>query len=133
MTLNPCPCTSGKKFSECCEPFVTMKDKPKSARALVRARYTAYALGAGNYREFLMRSWHPATSSKVRITDLTNDNFAWTGLEIVKAETKGDKARVEFKASYQDAAGEPHLHHEISLFHRIQGIWLYLDGKVSGS
>ena len=99
----------------------------------MRARYSAYALGAGNHREFLMRTWHPATASKVRVTDLTNDNFTWMGLEILRAEQKGDKALVEFNASYKDTSGQPHLHHEISLFHRIQGVWLYLDGKVAES
>lgn len=125
-----CTCGSAKKFADCCEPYLTLKANPKSARALVRARYSAYARGAGDNREFLMRTWHPSTAHKVRVTDLTNDNFRWTGLEILQAETKGDKARVEFKASYTDLSGEPHLHHEMALFHRIKGVWLYLDGKV---
>lgn len=128
MTL--CPCCSGKLFADCCEPFLLLKDKPKSARMLVRARYCAYALGAGKYREFLLRTWHPATANRVQITDLTNDNLRWTGLEIVFAEQKGDKAGVEFKASYVDSKGQPHVHHERALFHRIKGVWMYLDGQV---
>jgi len=92
--MSLCPCSSAKPFADCCEPFLLLQDKPKSARALVRARFCAYKLGAGTYREFLMRTWHPATANKINITDLTNDNLQWTGLEILFAEQKGDKARV---------------------------------------
>ena len=128
---NPlCTCGSDKRFEDCCEPFLTMKANPKSARALVRARFSAYARGAGNHREFLMRTWHPATAGRVNMLDLTNDNFTWTGLDIVFAEQKGDKARVEFKASYNDANGKPHIHHERALFQRNKGPGYYLDGQV---
>jgi SEC-C motif domain protein len=128
-----CPCTSNKPFAECCEPALLMKAKPLSARNMVRARYCAYSLGAGTYREFLMRTWHPSTAHKVSMADLTNDNFAWNGLEIVFAEQKGDKARVEFKATYTDSDGKSQLHHELSLFHRMKGVWLYLDGQLRSS
>ena len=126
----PCPCCSNKEFAHCCEPFLRMQQNPKSARALVRARFCAYALGAGTHREFLLRTWHPATASRVRITDLTNDNLRWTTLEIVYAEQQGEKAAVEFKAGFVDTNGQAHIHHERALFHRIGGSWLYLDGKV---
>lgn len=126
-----CYCGSAKPFAECCEPFLQMKEKPKSARAMVRARYCAYALGAGNNREFLLRTWHPASARNLTVADLSNDSFTWTGLDIIKAEQKGDIARVEFKAYYQDSAGKAHTHHELSAFQRIKGVWLYLDGRVA--
>ncbi len=131
--MTKCPCCSGKEFADCCEPHLLMKAKPLSARAMVRARYCAYALGAGTHREFLMRTWHPATPQQVNLADLTNDNYEWTGLDILKAEQKGDRAWVEFNATYKDTAGKPHTHHETSLFERIQGVWLYLDGQVQES
>lgn len=125
-----CPCGSGKDFADCCEPHLLMKTKPLSARAMVRARYCAYALGAGTHREFLLRTWHPGTPQTVTAADLTNDNQHWTGLEIIKAEQKRDRAMVEFNATYQDGAGKAQIHHEISLFERVQGVWLYVDGQV---
>jgi SEC-C motif-containing protein len=128
-----CPCGSGKPFAECCEPHLTMKVKPKSARAMVRARYCAYALGAGNHREFLLGTWHRATPQQITLADLTNDGMQWTGLDIVKAEQKGDRAIVEFKAGFVGSDGKPQVHHEVSLFERVGGVWLYLDGKVSNS
>ncbi len=129
--MTACPCGSDKPFADCCEPFVTLKDKPKSVRQLVRARYCAYALGAGRHREFLIRTWHPATARSINLADLTNDNLRWTGLEILNAEQKGDLGRVEFKATFTEADDNtPHVHHERALFHRVKGTWLYLEGDV---
>lgn len=130
--MSPCPCGSGKSFSECCEPFLALKEKPKSVRQLVRARYSAYALGAGRHREFLIRTWHPATAKTINLADLTNDRLTWKGLEILRAEQKGDYGRVEFKATFCDGEDPDQIHHELALFHRIKGMWLYLEGRVEG-
>jgi SEC-C motif-containing protein len=128
---NPCPCGSEKPFSKCCEPFLQRREKPKSVRQMVRARYCAYALGAGNHREFLARTWHPATLRNVRAAELTNDNLKWQKLEIIKAEQRGDRGMVEFRATYKVPGDEKeHVHHELSLFQRMQGVWLYLEGQV---
>jgi len=126
-----CYCGNDKPFSQCCEPFITMQQKPKSVRQLVRARYCAYALGAGRHREFLIRTWHPATARQVSLADLSNDSLIWLALEIIHAEQKGDMGRVEFKARYkQGEDGAIHVHHERSLFQRLKGVWLYLEGQV---
>jgi uncharacterized protein YchJ len=106
-------------------------EKPKSVRQLVRARYCAYALGAGRHREFLIRTWHPATARSISIADLTNDNCVWKGLEILSAEQKGDLGRVEFKATFSEDGGPDQIHHERAMFHRIKGVWLYLEGDVT--
>ena len=37
-----CPCGSGKKYGECCEPIIKGKSKALTAEALMRARYTSY-------------------------------------------------------------------------------------------
>jgi SEC-C motif-containing protein len=126
-----CPCGSEKPYAQCCEPLHTFKDKAKTVKQLVRARYCAYARGAGQHREFLVRTWHPATSKQINVADITNDTFEWRGLEILRAEQKGDLGRVEFKAIFRDnAAGPDQIHHEQSMFHRIKGSWLYLEGRV---
>ena len=125
-----CYCGSGKPFAQCCETFLLMKENPKSVRQLVRARYSAYAIGAGKHREFLIRTWHPQTARNINIVDISNDNFTWKGLEIIEAAQKGDLGRVEFKASFQQEDGSEHVHHERAMFHRIKGVWLYVEGEV---
>lgn len=127
----PCPCGSGKAFAACCEPFLTQKDKPKSVRQLVRARFCAYKLGAGTWRDFLLRTWHPAMHGKINLSDLTNDSYiAWKDLDIVLAQQKGDKGGVEFKATYSERGGPDKVHHERSVFVRVKGAWYYVDGAV---
>lgn len=126
-----CPCGSGKSYAQCCELLHTRKEKARSVRQLVRARYCAYALGAGNHREFLIRTWHPATAGSISILDISNDTFTWTGLEILRAEQQGDNGLVEFKARFRETPDGPErVHHELSRFHRLKGHWLYVEGKV---
>jgi len=126
-----CPCGSEKPYAQCCEPLHNLKEKAKTVKQLVRARYCAYARGAGKHREFLIRTWHPATSKQINLIDITNDTFEWRGLEILRAEQKGDVGRVEFKARFRESPDGPdQIHHEQSMFHRIKGSWLYLEGRV---
>lgn len=129
---NLCQCGSNKAYALCCEPLHTLKEHAKTVKQLVRARYCAYARGAGKHREFLIRSWHPSTAKTINVVDITNDTFTWKGLTILRAEQKGDLGKVEFKAVFSEADDGPdQVHHEISLFHRIKGNWLYLEGKVN--
>jgi SEC-C motif-containing protein len=52
----PCPCTSGKTHGSCCHPFHKGEAEPQEPKALVRARYSAFALGE---IEFLWKTLHP--------------------------------------------------------------------------
>jgi SEC-C motif-containing protein len=50
MELNPttpCLCGSTLAYSDCCQPFHTGEKIPVTAEALMRSRYTAYALRDG--------------------------------------------------------------------------------------
>ncbi|MGA0935875.1 MAG: YchJ family protein [Pseudohongiellaceae bacterium] len=129
----PCICGSSKPHGKCCEPFLTGKDKPRTTKQLVRSRYAAYALGEPMHREYLIRTWHPATARNIRMADLIADGHVWTGLEIIDARQKGDLGRVEFRATYRVNDGPEEVHHEISAFHRNKGEWLYLEGDVRDS
>lgn len=126
-----CPCGSGKPYELCCGPLHTLKDKARTVKQLVRARYCAYALGAGKHREFLIRTWHPVSAKTINIVDVTNDTYTWKGLEIIRNEQKGDRGLVEFKAIFSETADGPdQIHHELALFHRVKGTWLYVEGRV---
>lgn len=132
ITKDSCPCGSDKTYAQCCQPLHTLKDKARTVKQLVRARYCAYARGAGTHREFLVRTWHPATAAQINIVDVTNDSLQWCGLDILRAEQKGDMGRVEFKARFRETPDGPEqVHHEVSLFHRIKGQWLYVEGRVN--
>lgn len=52
-----CPCCSGKPYAECCKPFHEGEAQPERAEQLVRARFSAFALGMP---EYVWRTLHSA-------------------------------------------------------------------------
>lgn len=120
-----CPCGSGAPYDACCGPLHEGAAAP-TAEALMRSRFSAFALGLTPY---LVASWHPST----RPADLTlDDDVTWRRVQIVDTVAGGPEDAdgvVEFRASYRapDGAG---LLHERSRFVRVDGRWVYLDGDV---
>jgi SEC-C motif-containing protein len=109
----------------CCGPYIAGIERPPTAEQLMRARYTAYALGRADY---LTETWHPTT----RRRDLNLDEpITWRGLEILRTESGGANDRqglVEFVARYK-IGGRAYRLHETSRFQRHQGRWYYVDGE----
>src|SRR6187402_648908 len=119
-----CPCGSGRPYADCCEPLHEGADAP-TAEALMRSRYSAFALGRA---EYLLRSWHPSTRPATVELDA---GTVWRRLQIVDTVAGGpddETGIVEFRASYRDAGGAGLLH-ERSRFARDAGRWAYLDGE----
>jgi SEC-C motif domain protein len=52
-----CPCCSELDYSDCCKPYHTGTAAP-TALALMRSRYSAYALGLIDY---IIQTTHPKT------------------------------------------------------------------------
>ena len=42
----PCPCGSGARYDQCCQPYLADRAQPPTAVALMRSRYTAYHYNA---------------------------------------------------------------------------------------
>ncbi|WP_454195539.1 YchJ family protein [Nocardia sp. Marseille-Q1738] len=119
-----CPCGRGEAFDDCCGPVLRGERAAATAEALMRSRYTAFALGDADY---LLRSWHPRTRPRELALDPAQ---RWLFLEITRTERGGlfdDTGAVEFVAHYRDADGRGALH-ETSRFARSGGAWVYLDG-----
>lgn len=119
-----CRCDSGKPFEQCCKPFLNGDAKPKTAKQLMRSRFSAYARGGcGNY---LLGTWHPLNRQGLNAGELSLRQVNWQDLEIIDSDQQGDKGVVEFKATYVDNEGETFVHHEISTFLREKGFWYYV-------
>jgi SEC-C motif-containing protein len=95
------------------------------AEALMRSRYSAYVLGLEDY---LLGTWH--TDTRPARLDLgPGASPKWLGLKVIRHELNGtDRAVVEFVASYK-SFGFARRMHETSRFVRIDGRWVYIDGK----
>lgn len=125
-----CPCSSDKNYGDCCEPFHKRSKHAPTAEALMRSRYSAYALGE---IEYLITTLPLMDRKKFdrRSAQVWSEQSEWQGLEILatKESGKGDKATVEFIAKYK-IQDEEIKHHELGMFQKAGDRWFFLDGKV---
>jgi SEC-C motif-containing protein len=119
-----CPCDSGKNFELCCQLLLSGHDRPATAEALMRSRFTAHVV---NDYAYLHRTHRPtANVPYLEETGDADDSVKWTKLVVHSHEpgASPDNAFVEFSAFFTDEAGD-HVIHEKSEFHRDNGQWLY--------
>ncbi|MFI7587090.1 YchJ family protein [Spongisporangium articulatum] len=123
VTNTACPCGSGQVHADCCGRFHAGAAQAPTAEALMRSRYSAFALGDSAY---LLATWHPDTRPAVLDLD---EALTWTGLEIL-ATTQGgvfdNTGTVEFTARYS-SRGRSGVQRELSRFVRDDGRWLYVE------
>ncbi|QUX24924.1 MULTISPECIES: YchJ family protein [Nocardiopsis] len=122
LDTDACPCGGGE-YGSCCGPAHRGDRAAATAEALMRSRYSAFAVGD---RAYLERTWHPETRP-ARVE--AGPGTEWTGLEIL--ETNGGTpfhtdGTVRFRARYREGgrAGEMVEH---SRFTRLDGAWVYVD------
>ena len=124
MSVQTCPCGSGRPLSDCCARLHGGLPAP-SAEALMRSRYSAFVLGLEGY---LRATWH--VSTRPQSLSLP-DAHKWLGLSIKRHETVGDAAQVEFVARFRVGGGSAQRQHERSRFVREpDGRWYYVDGEM---
>ena len=115
-----CPCGLGQAYGECCGP-AHRGHAPATAEALMRSRYTAFALDDAAY---VLASWHPQTRPAGVEPDA---QLRWTGLDVLESSGGGlfdAEGVVEFRAHYRDG-GRPGEMRERSRFVRHDGQWVY--------
>jgi len=122
--MQKCYCKSGLDFSKCCEPVLRGLEAPPTALALMRSRYSAYCLGDVSYLQTTTLD-HIWSDEELKFIQDWADNSYWQHLEIVDY---GEDV-VEFKA-YYIYKGIQHMHHERSVFLKVDDIWKYADGDI---
>ena len=132
-TTDLCPCKSGLPYSVCCEPYITGAKQAPTPEALMRSRYTAYAL---HIMPYLMSTLHP--SQRHDYDEAGAERWAreseWDGLEIIDVRddpADSNHGTVEFRASYR-RRNERLVHHERAEFRNKDGAWYFYDGKMVG-
>ncbi|MGH8763103.1 MAG: YchJ family protein [Nitrosospira sp.] len=122
---SPPPEGIGKDYAGCCRRYLEDGEVAPTAEALMRSRYTAYALGREDY---LLATWHHRT--RPASLELGGEPRKWLGLEVRRNEQPApDHAVVEFVARYK-VGGRAHRLHEISRFVRDAGQWFYVEGDI---
>ena len=129
----PCPCGSERKLKKCCGLF--HRGRPATPPQLMRARYTAYAIGDV---DFLVRTTHPEgpqfepdteTWKRELVAYCKATTFA--GLTVLEHDVDEDagRAHVTFRADLRQG-GSPVGFTERSLFLLVDGRWLYHSGEM---
>lgn len=134
-----CPCRAREaesvRYSACCGRWhagLVRGEHAPTAEALMRSRYSAYALAQGrdagplSLLDYLLKTWHPSTSPG----DLELGPMHWSGLDVLHQEASADAAVVEFVAHHK-VNGRAGRLHEASRFVREAGAWLYVDGVAT--
>jgi SEC-C motif-containing protein len=127
-SVKACPCGSGRGYAVCCRPLHLGQSSAPTAEALMRSRFSAFAVADAGY---LLRTWHPST----RPADLElGADHRWTRLQILGTDRGGlfdTSGLVEFRAHYRHQ-GRSGSMQERSRFVRDAGDWLYLDAEPPG-
>jgi SEC-C motif domain protein len=118
----PCPCGSGKAFSDCCGPILSGKRLAATAEDLMRARFTAHAL---RDFAFVHRTYRP-TARQPFVPVQDGPTTEWTRLDVHSHQLgkTADIATVEFSA-YGKEDGVEQVLHEKAEFVREGGEWIY--------
>ena len=122
-----CSCGSGEVYAACCG-LLHDGVPAETALALMRSRYTAYVRGDVDYLAATQR----APIDRAGVAKWSRETI-WLGLEIVSTERGGPDdtdGSVEFIARGA-TNGAPFAQRERSRFERSDGVWIYVDGRVT--
>lgn len=123
-----CPCQSSLYYDDCCGQYHKSGAHAPTAEALMRSRYSAYAIGNAQY---LFRTWHASTRPTLQsLREIGPQTLI--GLKIISTKAGGiddNKGMVEFISTRYSPSlmGEIEQHKEKSLFAKVKGNWVYID------
>ncbi len=130
MPADSCPCGSGERFGNCCQPYLLGNTAAPTAETLMRSRYTAYHQGDVDYLISTHHSTQRYGGQRAAIVQ-SMATTRWLGLRVLTTEagqTTDRRGVVEFVAYYEDP--KPGQVHERSRFTRQKERWFYVDGDV---
>jgi SEC-C motif-containing protein len=118
-----CYCGNQMTFENCCQLYIDGTKKTPTAEALMRSRYSAYAIGNADY---LVATTHPSTRKKHKKSDILewSKSNNWKRLKIINST----ETIVKFSAYYIDNHLKAQIHTEESTFIYEEENWFYVDG-----
>ena len=128
----PCPCTSGRILGECCGPYLA-GGEPPDAVALMRSRYTAFALGVPGH---LWRTLHATHADRarseaelLRALEKASRTFKYRGLWILDHAESAPRAQVLFQVKLWQSGQDRSFLEKSEFLHDGTG-WRYLSGEL---
>ena len=115
-------------YSVCCGPLLAGSRKASSALALMRSRYTAFAMKNAQY---IYDTYARVERGQHRLVDIANglEGSMWVKLEIVSVKKEDDwNARVAFRA-YQQKGNQQYCLAEDSAFVKEEEGWRYVQSR----
>ncbi|QCU90123.1 YchJ family protein [Thiomicrorhabdus sediminis] len=122
-----CPCTSDKRYQDCCRPFIEGGSYPEKAEQLMRSRFCAFVLKNESY---LLKTW--CTANRPDNIDF-DSSINWQKLVIngrKKGRRKDKEGWVTFIAHYQAGEQSGYLHEKSYFVRDSEQHWCYQDGEI---
>lgn len=122
--MEACNCGDSRPYEACCGRYLEGTDRPQLAEQLMRSRFTAYARGNLDYVVASELNADPeAVSNWMKQTRFLR-------LRVLSAQggPDDDEGSVTFEADLE-TAGRAHTHRETSRFRKIDGNWIFIQGK----
>lgn len=138
--VTTCPCYSGARYAACCGPLHEGTSDAATPEALMRSRYSAFALGLGAYLVKTLSTDHadrpdPGDAEGARALEralsTAKDRQRFLGLTIRAAHDYGAIGEVTFHARIFEK-GRDRSFTERSTFVREGGAWRYARGEILG-
>lgn len=131
-----CPCFSGLKYVACCKPLHAGECTAETPEALMRSRYSAFALGLGAYLVETLARGHEdreiPEDALARELGRVKDRQRFLGLQVLFAtepRSDEDEGEVLFVARIFER-GVDRSFAERSRFVREEGQWRYESGEL---
>ncbi|MCZ2722938.1 YchJ family metal-binding protein [Marinomonas sp. 15G1-11] len=129
-TPNNCPCGTTLPYEMCCAMYHNNPGTAPTAEALMRSRYSAFAMK--NF-EYIQQTQKLDTSPDQSVEDISqsNDNTQWIKLEILETQDGGEKDKtgiVSFCAHFKEGKHIGRLS-ERSIFKKSKQVWHYISGE----
>ena len=126
-----CPCGTAKNYQDCCGVYHQNPGSAPTAEALMRSRYSAFAVNDIDYIQATQQLAEATSEVETQAIKEENSSTEWQQLEIIDTE-QGQQAdntgSVTFCARFKEGKHQGELS-EKSLFEKRNGQWYYVSGS----
>ena len=125
-----CPCGTGTPYEMCCGMYHNNPGSAPTAEALMRSRYSAFAVGKFDYIAATQKLKEDPKQTSKDISE-SNQHTQWIKLEISETSEgleKDKEGMVSFSAHFKEGKHIGKLS-ERSLFKKTKNQWFYISGE----